>query len=328
MKRRSFAYAACAALVFIAAQTGWAGDSAADYPDRPIRIIVTVPPGGAADFVARTVSAGLSSALHQNVIVENRAGANGSIGASDVARAAPDGYTLLNATISTHGIGPYFANLPYDPFKDFVPVGEIAEFPLILAVNAKLPIKSIDDMIALAKEKKGQLSFASAGIGSAPHLAGELFQIEAKVKMLHVPYKGSAPGAADVAAGRVDAMFDGVPSLLPFIKAHKVRPIAALSVERNAVLPNLPTFTKLGYPGMVASLWYGLMAPAGTPKPIIAKLNAALDKTLSNPELRKKLEAGGANVKVTTPDQFWQFVLKDHARWGDVIEKAHVPTGK
>ncbi len=295
------------------------------YPDKPVRIIVTVPPGGASDFVARAMSESLAQALNTTVLIENKAGANGTIASAFVARAAPDGYTLLQAGISTHGIGPYFYDkLTYAPFKDLVPVGAIAEFPIILAVNAQLPVHSVNELIALAKTRP--LSFASAGTGSAPHLSGELFRTETKLNMVHVPYKGSAPAVVDVASGQVDMMFDGIPSLLPHIKSGKLRPIAAVSVKRNSLLPDLPTFTELGYPSMVASVWYGLMAPAGTPAPVIGYVNAALNKTLAIPELQKKLENGGAIVMSGSPADFGAFMQKDYLRWGEVIKKAGIST--
>ena len=295
------------------------------YPDKPVRIIVTVPPGGASDFVARTLSESLAKELGTPVLIENKGGANGTIASAYVARAAADGYTLLQAGISTHGIGPYFYdNLPYAPFKDLVPVGPIAEFPIILAVNAQLPVHNVAELIALAKTRP--MSFASAGTGSAPHLSGELFKIETGVNLVHVPYKGSAPAVVDVASGQVDMMFDGIPALLPHIKSGKLRPIAAVSVKRNSQMPDLPTFTELGYPSMVASVWYGLMAPAGTPAGAIATVNAALNKTLAIPELQAKLEENGAIVMRGSPADFGEFMTKDYNRWGDVIRKAGIST--
>ncbi len=298
---------------------------AAKFPDKPIRLIITVPPGGASDFVARALSEGFAKELGTPVMVENKAGANGTIASAFVARAPADGYTLLQAGISTHGIGPYFYDkLTYDPFKDLIPVGALAEFPIILAVNAQLPVNSVKDLIALAKTKP--LSFASAGTGSAPHLSGELFKTETGIDLVHVPYKGSAPAVVDVASGQVDMMFDGIPALLPHIKSGKLRPIAAVSIKRNSLLPDLPTFTELGYPTMVASVWYGLMAPAGTPGTVISYINTALNKTLAIPELQKKLEDGGAIVMPGTPADFGAFMQKDYARWGQVIKKAGIST--
>jgi len=295
------------------------------FPDKPIRVIVTVPPGGASDFVARSMSEGFGKALGTSIIIENKAGANGTIAAASVVRSPADGYTLLQAGISTHGIGPYFYdNLPYSTFKDLVSVGGLAEFPIILAVNSSLPVKTVDDLIKLAKTRS--LSFASAGTGSAPHMSGELFNIETGSKIVHVPYKGSAPAVVDVASGQVDMMFDGIPSLMPQIKSGKLRAIAAVSLKRNSQLPDLPTFTELGYPRMVTSVWYGLMAPAGTPPAVITKLNAAMNKTLADPALRTKLEENGAIVMEGSPEDFANFMQKDYARWGEVIKKAGIST--
>ena len=322
--------ALCLALGVSLGQVSVAADKTGyeSFPDKPVKLVVSVPPGGASDFVARTVGEVLAKELGQTVLIDNRAGASGTIATGYVARSAPDGYTLLNSSFTTHGVGPYFYKVPYDPFKDFTAVGSMVEFPLILAVNANLPVKSIKDLVALAKERNGQLSFASAGTGSAPHMAGELFKNEAKVQILHVPYKGSAPAAADVAGGQVDMMFDGAPSLLPFIQSGKLRPIAAVSVKRNALLPDVPTFAEAGYPSVVATLWYGVMAPAATPKPVIDRLNKALNNALANPDVKKTLEARGAEVVRSTPEEFDAFVKKDHARWGEVIKQGNIPTGK
>lgn len=295
------------------------------YPDKPVRIIVTVPPGGASDFVARTLSESIGKELGTSVLIENKAGANGTIASAFVARSPADGYTLLQAGISTHGIGPYFySNLPYAPFKDLVPVAPIAEFPIILAVNAQLPVQNVAELIALAKKR--QLSFASAGTGSAPHLSGELFKIATGANLVHVPYKGSAPAVVDVASGQVDMMFDGIPALSPHIKSGKLRPIAAVSVKRNSQMPDLPTFTELGYPTMVASVWYGLMAPAGTPASVISTVNSAVNKTLAIPELQKKLEENGAIVMRGSAADFGEFMNKDYTRWGEVIRQSGIST--
>jgi len=299
--------------------------SAADYPNRPISLVVPVPPGGAADFVARTVAEALSKELGQPITVENKAGASGSLASSFVAKSKPDGYTLLQNSITTHGIGPYFMkNLNYDPQRDLVPVGGLAEFSLILVVNSELKVNSVADLIALAKQRP--VSFASSGKGGAPHLSGELFGTTTKSQTLHVPYKGSGPAAVDVAAGRVDIMFDAAPSLLPHIKSGKVKPIAAVGNQRNSLLPDVPTFTELGYPQMVASLWYGVMAPAGTPAPIINKLNAALNKVLAAPDMKTRLAERGAAVMLGSPQDYARFVDTDYARWGQVIKQAGVST--
>jgi tripartite-type tricarboxylate transporter receptor subunit TctC len=255
---------------------------AQDYPSRPVTLVVPVPPGGAADFIGRSIGAKLADALGQPVVIANRGGAGGTIATAGVAKAEADGYTLLLASITTHGIGPHlYSNLPYDAAKDFAPVIFLANFPLIMTVNADLPARSVADVIALAKARPGGLAFASSGNGGAPHLAGELLKSLTGADLLHVPYRGSGPAVIDVVAGRVAIMFDGAPSLLPFILADKLRPLAAASLTRNPILPQLPTFAKLGYGGMDISLWFGIVVPAATPHPIIGRLNAELARILA-----------------------------------------------
>ena len=318
--------AACGALVFSVLPLASA-QSADSYPDRTLTYVITVPPGGAADFVGRTLASSLAEEIKQAVVVDNRAGASGTIATAFVARAKPDGYTLLQGAISTHGIGPYFFdNLTYDPFKDLMSLGLIAEFPLILAVKADLPVTSVKELIDLAKKSPGAIKFASAGMGSAPHLTAEILMTEAGINMLHVPYKGSAPAVRDILAGEVDIMFDGLPSLASGLRSGKLRAIAAVSTSRNAAYPDLPTFTELGYPKMVASLWYIPMVPSETPKAIVDKLNVALVKSMKGTEAQKRLEMGGANLIYTTPDQTQAYIKNDFERWGPVIKAAGVPT--
>ena len=227
-----------------------------NYPNRPVQLVVPVPPGGAADFIARTVSAKLADALGQPVVINNQGGAGGTIASRGVAKAEPDGYTLLLNSITTHGIGPHlYATLPYDPVMDFVPVILLAKLPLIMTVTASLPAKTVQDVVQLAKAQPGQLAFASSGNGGAPHLAGELFKTITGTDLLHVPYRGSGPAVVDVVAGRIAIMFDAAPSLLPFVTADKLRPLAAASTDRHRLLPEVPTFAELGYGGMDISLW-------------------------------------------------------------------------
>jgi tripartite-type tricarboxylate transporter receptor subunit TctC len=296
-----------------------------DFPNKPIRIIVTVPPGGAADFIARVVGTKLAQVLNSPVVVENRAGASGTIAAAYVAQAEPDGYTLLQNSITTHGIGPYvFPKLPYDSFKDFAPVSLLATLPMIMTVSATLPVNTVEEFVALAKAKPGQMSFASSGNGGAPHLAGELFKIAADIDMLHIPYKGSGPAVVDVASGRVQVMFDAAPSLLPHIQSGKLRPIAAASVKRNGLIPNTPTFTERGIKGMDIAIWYGVQAPAATPPVVISRLNAALRKVLEAPDVQQRFAEGGTIAAPTTPEGFASFMRDDYQRWGTVIKKAGV----
>jgi tripartite-type tricarboxylate transporter receptor subunit TctC len=324
-------YKAVAKIVFAAAMPliSFSSHGQSNFPDKSLNYVVTVPPGGAADFAGRVMAEALSKQVGQPVVIENKAGASGTIATAYVAKAPADGYTLLQGAISTHGIGPHFyTKTPYDPFKDFISLGVVAEFPLVLAVNANLPVKNLEELIALAKKRDGKMSFASAGPGSAPHLTGELFMTEAGIKMLHVPYKGSAPAVVDVASGQVDIMFDGFPSLMPHIKSGKLRAIAAVSPKRNALAPELPTFTELGYPKMISSLWYMPMVPAKTPQVAIDRLNQALTKGLNGTDAQKRLEAGGANLVFGKPADTQAYIKNEYDRWGVVIKNAGISTSK
>jgi tripartite-type tricarboxylate transporter receptor subunit TctC len=296
-----------------------------NYPSRPIQLVVTVPPGGAADFVARIIGAKLADALGQPVVISNRGGAGGTTAAAAVAKSDPDGYTLLLNTIATHGIGPHlYPSLPYDPVKDFSPIILLTKLPLIMAVNAALPAQSVKEVIALAKARPGELSFASAGSGGAPHLAGELFKSLTGTELLHVPYRGSGPAVIDLVAGRIAMMFDATPSLLPFITAGKLRPMAAASPQRHRLLPDIPSFAELGYAGMDIALWYGVVAPAGTPQPIVQRLNGALANILNMPDIRKSLTDQGADVQGGTPEEYDKFMREESSRWGAVVKRAGI----
>jgi tripartite-type tricarboxylate transporter receptor subunit TctC len=293
------------------------------FPSRPLKLVVTVPPGGAADFIARLVGAKLSDSLRQPVVVENRAGASGTIAADAVAKAPPDGYTLLQNSITTHGIGPHlYSKLPYDPVKDFTPVAMLASLPLIMAVNADLPAHSVQELVSLSK--KQNLGFASSGNGGAPHMAGELFKSVTGAQMLHVPYKGSGPAVADVVAGRVQVMFDAAPSLINFVRSGKLRVLAAASPARNRLLPEVPTFGELGYPRIAVALWYGIEAPAGTPRPIVEKLNREINHALEAPDVRERLLGQGADPSPQSPEAFAAFMREEAAKWAPVVKQAGV----
>jgi tripartite-type tricarboxylate transporter receptor subunit TctC len=313
--------AAGAAALPLAPRLVWAQT----YPARPVHLVVPVPPGGAADFIARVIGAKLADAFGQPVVINNQGGAGGTIATTEVAKAAPDGYTLLLNSITTHGIGPHlYTNLPYDPVKDFVPVILLAKLPLIMTINASVPAKSVNDVIALAKSEPGQMGFASSGIGGAPHLAGELFKTLTGTDLLHVPYRGSGPAVVDVVAGRVAIMFDAAPSLLAFILAGKLRPLAVASGERIGLLPDIPTFAEIGYPGMDISLWYGVVAPAGTPQTIVQRLNVELVKILAMDDIRESFAKQATDPAGGTPEQFDEFMRAESARWGKVIRAANV----
>jgi tripartite-type tricarboxylate transporter receptor subunit TctC len=310
--------AACFILVFSAA-----GIAQTDYPNRPIRLIVTVPPGGAADFIARLVGGKVAESTGQPVLVENRGGAGGTIAADAVAKASPDGYTLLQNSITTHGVGPHlYARLPYDPVRDFAPVSGLALLPLIMALNAEVPAKNVEEVVSLSK--KTNLNFASSGNGGAPHMAAELFKSVTGAPLTHVPYKGSGPAVADLIGGRVQVMFDAAPSLIAHVRAGKLRVLAAASAQRNRLLPDVPTFAELGYPQVAVSLWYGVLAPAGTPRPLIEKLNLEITKAIESPEVRDKLLAQGAEPMPGTPEAFASFMNEERAKWAPVVKQAGV----
>ena len=294
-----------------------------EFPNRPLRLVVTVPPGGAADFIARLVGGRLSESLGQPVLVENRGGAGGTIATDAVAKAAPDGYTLLQNSITTHGVGPHlYAKLPYDPVKDFAPVSGLALLPLIMAVNAELPAKSVSELVAYSKTNN--LNFASSGNGGAPHMAGELFKSVTGAPLTHVPYKGSGPAVADLVGGRVQIMFDAAPSLIQHVRSGKLRVLAAASAQRNRLLPEVPTFAELGHPKVAVSLWYGLLAPAGTPRAAIERLNREVTKILETGEIRDRLQAQGAEPMPGTPEAFAAFMQEERAKWAPVVKQAGV----
>jgi tripartite-type tricarboxylate transporter receptor subunit TctC len=311
---------AVATILFTGAS--WAQDA---YPTKAITLVVPVPPGGAADFIARTIGQKLSEALGQPVVISNRGGAGGTIASDNVAKSAPDGYTLLLNSITTHGIGPHlYTSLPYDSVKDFAPIILLAKLPVVMTIYSGHPMKSVKDVIAFGKANPGKLSFASSSNGGAPHLAGELFKTVVGVDMLHVPYRGSGPAVIDVGAGRVDIMFDALPSLLALIQADKLRPLAAASAARNPVLPDVPTFDELGIGGMDISIWYGVAGPAALPQPIVQRLNAELGKILTMPDVRANFAKQGTIPAGGTPQDYATFMRDDSARWGEVVRKNNI----
>src|SRR6185436_8861739 len=254
---------------------------------------------------------------------ENRGGAGGTIATEAVAKAPADGYTLLQNSITTHGVGPHlYSKLPYDPVRDFAPVSGLALLPLVMAVNAEIPPRNVEELIAYSKTNA--LNFASSGNGGAPHMAGELFKSETGAPITHVPYKGSGPAVADLVGGRVQIMFDAAPSLIQHVKSGKLRVLAAASAQRNRLLPGVPTFAELGYPKVTVSLWYGLLAPAGTPRPVIDRLNRETRKALEAPDVREKLLAQGAEPMPGSPEAFATFMQEESAKWAPVVKQAGV----
>ena len=295
------------------------------FPSRPLRIVVFIPAGGAADFLARVMAQKLGDALGQTVVVDNRPGSGGVIGSSLVAKSAPDGYTLLQGGITTHGIGPnLYANLPYDPVKDFAPVIHSASMPVFMLAHIQVPVKSVSDVIALAKAKPGSVSFGSPGAGSAPHMVGELFKIVTGIQTQHVPYKGSGTGAPALAAGEVPIFFDAVAGHIPFLKTGRVRTLAVTSAARVAAFPDVPTMKEVGLEKIDGQVWYGLLAPAGTPKDVVAKLNAESMRVLALPEVRERLSGASIDAAGGTPEEFGKFIRAEIAKWAPVVKAAGV----
>ncbi len=291
------------------------------YPSRPVRIVVPFPAGGTTDILARALAQNLSERLGQSFVVDNRPGAGGNIGAELVAKSPPDGYTLLMGTVGTHAINAsLYKSMPFDHVKDFAPVVLVAGVPNVLEVNPALPVHSVAELIAYGKANPGKLNFASSGSGTSIHLSGELFKVMTGVSMQHVPYKGSAPALQDLVGGQVQLMFDNLPSSLAMIKAGKLRPLAVTSTTRAAALPDVPTVAEAGVPGFEASSWFGLLAPAGTPPDVVAKLNAAANAWLASPDARDKLLAQGAIAAGGTPEDFAKHIAAETAKWAKVVQ--------
>jgi tripartite-type tricarboxylate transporter receptor subunit TctC len=295
----------------------------ASYPNRPIRLVVPFPPGGSVDPLARTVGQKLGEALGQQVIVDNRPGGNTVIGTDFVAKSPPDGYTLL-LTASSHVTQPQLLQAPYDPIKDFTPVATLSTSDMIVVVNPNVPVNSIRELVALAKSRPGTLNYSSAGNGNPNHLAGELLDMMAGVKTTHVPYKGGAPAITDLVGGQVQFSYGSPITVLPHIKAGRLRAIAVTSPKRMALLPEVPTVAESGLPGYEIGIWYGLLAPAGTPKDVIAKLNAEINKITALPETEARFEAGGMVRYVATADRFDQMLKSDMEKFGRIIKTANV----
>jgi tripartite-type tricarboxylate transporter receptor subunit TctC len=292
------------------------------YPNQAIRMVVPYPPGGPTDITARVVAAEMSKTIGQSVVIDNRPGASGMIGSEMVTKAAPDGYTLL-ANASIHVINPsVYPDMRFDAIKDFTPITQLAQVPLVLVVPANSPIKSVKDLVEYAKANPGKVNFGSAGSASAQHLAGESFKIAAGIQMQHIPYKGSAPALTDLAGGQLQLMFDSMPSATPMINSGKLRAIAVTTTVRAKARPDLPTIAESGFPGFDISTWYAYWAPKGTPADIIEKLAASAAQALKNPEVIAKYEAMGAEPVGSTPAQFAAYVESEAKKWNDIVKKS------
>jgi tripartite-type tricarboxylate transporter receptor subunit TctC len=294
------------------------------YPNRPVRMIVPFPPGGGTDIISRTVAQKLSESWGQAVVVENRGGANGLIGTELAARAKPDGYTLL-VVIATHAINPsLYRKLPYDSAKDFAPVTLLAQYPFILTIHPSLPAKSLKELIALAKARPGQLSYASSGEGSGPHLGFELFKSAAKIDVVHVPYKGAGPANIDLISGQVQLMFNNFLAAMPHIKTARLRVLAVTSAARSQVMPEVPTLAESGLPGFDVTGWYALLAPADTPATIISKIQSDAASGMKTPAVHARLSGEGAEPVGSTPEQLAKFIAIETQKWAKVVKAAGI----
>ena len=300
--------------------------SLAAYPDRSIRLVVPFATGGTSEIVARSVANSLSTSLGQSVYVDNKPGGAGNIAMEEMKRAKPDGYTLMLGHVGTLAVNPalFGKKLPYDPNADFAPVTLVAKVPNVIAVSEKSAYKTLADLVADAKKNPGKINYGSAGNGSAGHLAMEYFSAEAGIDLVHVPYKGSGPMLTDLIGGQIQATFNGLPSLIGQIKGGALRPLAVGSAERSKVLPNVPTISESGYKGFETSQWYGIIVPAGTPQPIIDKLQKEIAKGLKSKEDSKRMLEDGAVLVGDTPAQFGAFIKAEQNRWAKVVEKAKI----
>lgn len=296
-----------------------------DYPTRPIRLVVPAAAGGPTYLTARLLADKMEPSLGQPVVVEAKGGGGGNVGAETVAKSVPDGYTILMATIGTHAINKsLYRKLTYDPQKDFVPVSQVVQYPLLLVVNPTLPARSVGELIAYAKANPGKVLRASGGIGTSMHLSGELFVHQAAVDMPHVPYKGSAPALTDMVGNHVQVMFDALMTALPLVQAGQLKALAVTGPQRSPAVPDVPTVAEAGLPGYSATGWIGIVAPAGTPEPIVRRLNAAVVKALADPDLRQKLVEQAAEPVGSSPEDFARFIASESEKWAQAVRSAGI----
>lgn len=310
--------------MFIYAFNGVAAESAVRFPDKPIRLVVGFAPGGAPDIIGRLVGQKLGERLGQQVVVDNRPGATGNIGAEIVARAAPNGHTLFMATVSVAISPNFYKSLPFDPVGSFTPVSRVAIVPLLVVVHPSLPVKSIRELIEHAKSKPGVLNYASVGTGSPQHLSAELFKSTAGVKLVHVPYKGGGPATTAILSGESHLFFAGMPPALPYARAGRLRALAVSTAKRSPSAPEVPTVAEAGLQGFEADNWHGVLAPRGTPQAVVAKLNREIVAVLAQDDIQKQLIRAGAEGVSSSPDEFAKFIRAETGKWAKVARQADV----
>lgn len=322
---RRTAMAALAALLFGPAALAPTKAIAQAFPTQPIKLISPWPPGGSNDTFSRLIAARLATAFGQNVLVENRPGATGTIGVGQVARAPADGYTIVMGSSPTHATAAaIYPTLTYDPVRDFTGVTMVGTVSNVLVVHPSVPARTVQELIALARQAPGTLTFSSSGNGSSQHLSGEMFKVMTGVDMLHVPYKGAAPAVADILAGHVKLGFHNMPDVVPHLKSGALRAIAVTAARRVAALPDVPTIAESGVPGYAAEVWFGVFAPAATPRPVVDRLHDEISKALTDPEIRGRLQALGNEVSGIGPDAFNAYVRTEVTRWAEIVRKAGV----
>src|SRR5262245_4324181 len=304
--------------------TAFAAPAQESYPTKPVRFILPFPPGGGTDILGRLVAERLSAALGQPVVLENRGGAGGNVGAEAAARSAPDGYTIVLVAPSLAISPTLYSKLNYDPVKDFAPISLVATVPNVVITQPSLNVATLQEFTALVRAKPGGYNFGSGGSGTSNHLAGELFNIVAGVKMVHIPYKGVNLAMQDVLGGNIHFVVIGIPAAAPHIKAGKLRALAVLAPKRSEALPDVPTAAESGLPQFEVTTWYGVLAPAGTPRPIVERLNRELVKVMHSPELKAPLAASGTDPLTSTPEEFSAYIRQEIAKWGDVVRKANL----
>ncbi len=294
---------------------------AGSYPERPIRLMVPYPPGGTADLMARVIGQRLSDNWNRTIVIDNRGGAGGNIATEMVARAEPDGYTLLLCNAPVLAINPaLYKTVPFDPMRDFAPVSPIAEVPLFLVVHPSLPVRNLGEFLAYVRSRRGDVNYASGSVGSTTHLSAELFKTMAGVQMNHIPYKGSGPALAAMVAGEVTIMFELMPSAMPFVKADRLRALAVTSAKRSPLMPSLPTIAEAGLPGYEVASWFAFCAPAKTPGTVVGKLNKEVGTIVATPEMSERLAGLGAQPLTMTPEQFGAFIRKEIVKWSKVVK--------
>jgi tripartite-type tricarboxylate transporter receptor subunit TctC len=313
-----------ACCVAFATQLAVPASAQSGYPNKPIKIIAPVQPGGGVDLVARTIADRLGQALGQSIIVDNQSGGGGVVGSMVTARAAPDGYTLMVGYVGTHGTNPAVRKLPYDAIKDFTPIAMVGGTPNILIVPPTVPVSTLKDFVAYVRANPGKLSYGSSGPGTLTHLAMEQLKVAADLDMIHVPYRGIGPAITDILGGQTQALFPGLAAALPHIKAGKMKPLAVTGTKRHPLLPDVPTFEELGYKGFDGVQWYGIVGPANMPPPIVKRLNEEINKLLANPDLRERLSSEALEPMPMSPEQFGQYMRTDIDKWSRLAKARNI----